>query len=98
MGFFNEYGMMHTQFNGAISSAITDTSDKVISEVQNIIVNLTSRQKDVGTRMFTCNQGLSDWPNRTNINLKKENFRSAFDLREDVDLSPHILAEPTNSY
>ena len=79
--------IMHTQIDTGISSAINDI---VISQVQNIFVSLPLKGRDMGTGTSTCHQGIGDDPDDSYTSLPKKDSRSAFDIREDADLSPYI--------
>ena len=60
--------LMKTQNNRAIISAI---SDRVISEIQNIVGKPASDKDDFGTDTSTYHQGLGDRPEGSNVNLSK---------------------------
>ena len=50
---------------------------------------LSSGQRDTEAAMATYNQDHSEKTNGLNTKLTKEDFRSAFDLRDPTDLSPN---------
>ena len=78
--------VMQTQINRAISSGI---NNRVIPEIQNKIGSLPLDQNGTGTANSDQVLG-SNWK-EPNTSFTKKHSRSAFDLREKVDLTPQIM-------
>ena len=61
--------------------------DRVILDLQKIVGIFSSREKKFETGTSTCHFGPGNRPNVSNKNLSKKDVRSAFNVREAVDLS-----------
>ena len=80
--------MTHTQIHRA---KISPTSDKVITEIRNIIGTLPLRQRDTESDCPLSNQGLGEKLNGLKTNLTTKDYRSAYDRIESADESPFTL-------
>ena len=67
--------MMHSQINGAISSAITE---KVNPEIQNMESSLSSRKRDIGSGLSSNNQENNDGTTGLKFEITKKDSRFAF--------------------
>ena len=76
--------MMRSQINRVIGSAI---SDRVIPEIQNMMGLPSSGQKDTDSGTSTNNQENSEEKSWLKIKVTKKDSRSAFDLRDNGNLS-----------
>ena len=79
---------MHSQINRAVSSAIRD---RVIIEILNMVGSLSSGQRDTvsGTTSTNNRENSVEEMHGLKTELRKEDSRSAFDLRDTEDLSPN---------
>ena len=82
--------MMLFQINRAINSAM---DDRVIPAIQKIASNLPLGEKEIVTATSTCHQGHGDMPDGPSINSTK-NSRSAFDIRDEMDLGLYTILPP----
>ena len=84
--------IMQTQINRAINSAITD---RIIPEMQNLFGSLPSDQNGTGLSTTVNDQGFCYSWRESNINITKKDSRSAFDPREDADITPYNTRSET---
>ena len=75
---------MHSQINRVISTAI---SDMFIPDIESIFGTLPLNQNGVGTDTSSCDQCLGTKPKGSEVFLTRNNSRSDFAFREDVDLT-----------
>ena len=85
---------MHSQTNGAISSAI---AERVIPDIRNTVSSLSSGNSDTESGSSSNNQERNDGTTGFKTKITKNDCRSAFDLSNTEDLSPYMVTGATDN-
>ena len=64
-------------------------AERVIREIQNMVSSLSLGNRDTESGSSSNNQGNSDGTTGFKTEITKKDCRSAFDLRDKVDLRPY---------
>ena len=87
--------MMHTQINGAITSAI---AERVIPEIQNTVSFMSSSgNRDTESGLSPDSQDVREDTNGCKSKITKNDCRSAIDLPNSRDHSPYTINKELSS-